>query len=116
MSCKYLQSFIDSISSWLLFVTVVWMVAVGETKLIVEGQLVFSQCINILFHTCNVAYSRFLRKSVTQMVTCLICELIFKTNDWKTYKLTFSLCILFILKECHSTLVTIRKNVCCYKA
>lgn len=49
MSCKYLQSFIDSINSWLLFVTVVWMVAVGETKLIVEGQLVFHSALTSCF-------------------------------------------------------------------
>lgn len=37
MSCKYLQGFIDSISGWLLFVTVVWMVAVGMTNLLLGG-------------------------------------------------------------------------------
>lgn len=37
MSCKYLQGFIDSISGCLLFVTVVWMVAVGMTNLLLGG-------------------------------------------------------------------------------
>lgn len=48
MSCKYLQSFIDSISAWLLFVTMVWMVAVGEAKLIAG-----SRCFSSFFFTAH---------------------------------------------------------------
>lgn len=48
MSCKYLQGFIDSISGLLLFVTMVWMIAVGKTKLLLGGLCFFSQHIEVL--------------------------------------------------------------------
>lgn len=61
MSCKYLQGFIDSISGWLLFVTIVWM-AVGKSIPMLEGQAFFHSTLRscfthvLLYTTCPCSH------------------------------------------------------------
>lgn len=97
MSCKYLQGFIDSISGWLLFVTMVWMVAVRKTKLMLGGQRSFSWHIKVLFHTCTVVYDLSLQplcgKWSPTRFACCFSKRLFK---WMIYKLKALLISSFI--------------------